>query len=149
MVVLEPGPGMGFFTLDLARMVGTSGRVVAVDVQEKMVDRLRRRASKAGLLDRMDLRLAQSNRLGVDDLEGTVDLVVAIFVVHEMPDGDAFYTEAHRVLRSGGRLIVAEPRFHVSKDEFERSIEAAERTGFTREENAPFSGTHAALLARP
>ena len=35
MVVLEPGPGMGFFTLDLARMVGASGRVVAVDVQKE------------------------------------------------------------------------------------------------------------------
>ena len=32
MVVLEPGPAMGFFTLDLARMVGASGRVVAVEV---------------------------------------------------------------------------------------------------------------------
>jgi len=149
MVVLEPGPGMGFFTLDLARMVGASGRVVAVDVQEKMVDRLRRRASKAGLLDRIDLRLGQTNRLGVDDLEGTVDLVVAIFVIHEMLDGDAFYSQVHRVLRSGGRLIVAEPRFHVSKDQFERSVVAAEQRGFAREEKAPFSGAHAALLVRP
>lgn len=37
MLVLEPGCGMGFFTLDLARMVGPRGRVVAVDVQERML----------------------------------------------------------------------------------------------------------------
>jgi len=37
MTVLEPGPGMGYFTLELARLVGTSGRVVAVDVQPKMI----------------------------------------------------------------------------------------------------------------
>lgn len=48
MTVLEPGPGMGFFTLELARLVGATGRVVAVDIQRKMID-LKRRAAKAGL----------------------------------------------------------------------------------------------------
>src|ERR1022692_3696772 len=44
MTVLEPGPGMGFFTLELARRVGASGRVVAVDIQPRMLDRLKRPA---------------------------------------------------------------------------------------------------------
>jgi len=149
MVVLEPGPGMGFFTLDLARMVGETGRVVAVDLQGEMVDALRRRASKAGLLDRVDLRVGRTDPFELDDLEGRVDLVVAIFVVHEMRDPDAFYASAHRALRPGGRLIVAEPRFHVPKREFERSLAAAERAGFSREESAPFKGPHAAMLVRP
>jgi ubiquinone/menaquinone biosynthesis C-methylase UbiE len=47
MTVLEPGPGMGAFTLELARLVGSSGRVVAVDVQSKMLDGLKRRAKRA------------------------------------------------------------------------------------------------------
>jgi ubiquinone/menaquinone biosynthesis C-methylase UbiE len=37
MTVLEPGPGMGFFTVELARHVGPSGRVIAVDVQPRMI----------------------------------------------------------------------------------------------------------------
>ena len=45
MVVLEPGPGMGFFTLAVARLVGPEGRVVAVDLQPKMLASLERRAS--------------------------------------------------------------------------------------------------------
>ena len=49
MTVLEPGPGMGFFTLELARIVGPEGRVVAVDVQPKMVEGLQKRARRAGL----------------------------------------------------------------------------------------------------
>lgn len=49
MTVLEPGPGMGFFTLELARAVGPKGRVVAVDVQAKMLAALERRARRAGL----------------------------------------------------------------------------------------------------
>jgi predicted methyltransferase len=51
MTVLEPGPGMGFFTIPLARLVGPSGRVVTVDLQPKMIESLKRRASKAGVLE--------------------------------------------------------------------------------------------------
>lgn len=53
MTVLEPGPGMGFFMLELARLAGHSGRVVAVDVQPRMIAWLRRRARRAGLADRI------------------------------------------------------------------------------------------------
>ena len=148
MTVLEPGPGMGFFTLDVARMVGPGGRVLAVDVQEKMLKALRRRARKAGLLDRIDIRPAEPGRLGVEDLAGRVDLVLAIFVVHEMPEAGAFFTEAHRALRSGGRLLFAEPRRHVPKDAFDRSLEAAAQAGFTRLGDFRFPGARAVLLAR-
>ena len=61
MTVLEPGPGMGFFTVELAREVGASGRVVAVDVQPRMVAGLKRRLAKAGLRERIDTRLASSD----------------------------------------------------------------------------------------
>ena len=64
MTVLEPGPGMGFFTLELARLVGGSGRVIAVDIQPRMLDGLRRRAAKAGVLDRVDARLAAARFAG-------------------------------------------------------------------------------------
>jgi tRNA A58 N-methylase Trm61 len=63
-VVLEPGPGMGYFTLELARRVGTSGRVIAVDVQLKMLQRLQTRAAKAGLGSRVEARLASYSHRG-------------------------------------------------------------------------------------
>jgi ubiquinone/menaquinone biosynthesis C-methylase UbiE len=59
MTVLEPGSGMGFFTLELARQVGTSGRVIAVDIQAKMLDRLKRRAAKVGVEGRIEARVAK------------------------------------------------------------------------------------------
>ncbi len=86
MTVLEPGPGMGHFTLELARLVGSSGRVVAVDVQPKMIDRLKRRAAKAGLLDRVDARVAPAESMAIADLLGSVDFTLAFAVVHEFPD---------------------------------------------------------------
>src|SRR5690349_7070283 len=63
MTVLEPGPGMGYFTLEIARLAGKSGRVIAVDIQPRMLDGLRRRAAKAGVLDRLDIRLATTHSL--------------------------------------------------------------------------------------
>src|SRR5215831_4971035 len=85
MIVLEPGPGMGYFTMELARLVGPSGRVVAVDVQPKMLESLKRRAAKAGVLDRIDARLATPESMGIDDLQSVADFVLAFAVVHEMP----------------------------------------------------------------
>src|SRR5512143_680640 len=134
MTVLEPGPGMGFFTLDVARLVGPTGRVVAVDIQPRMLEALRRRARKAGLLARIDARLARGDGMGVDDLEGRVDFVLAFAVVHEFPSAGRFFTEAHRAMKPGGRLLLSEPRFHVSEAAFGTTLEVARAAGFEVQE---------------
>src|SRR5512133_1237774 len=86
MTVLEPGPGMGFFTLEAARRVGERGRVVAVDLQPRMLAGLRRRAARAGLDTRIETREARADSLGVQDLAGKVDVCLALLMVHELPD---------------------------------------------------------------
>ena len=131
MTVLEPGCAMGFFTLPLARMVGPQGRVVAVDIQTSMLDRLRRRAARAGLADRVDCRLAGEDGLGTDDLQGQVDFAAAIHVVHEASDQVRFLNEVHRALRPGVRLLVIEPKGHVETSAFAASRDAAEQAGFS------------------
>jgi ubiquinone/menaquinone biosynthesis C-methylase UbiE len=133
MTVLEPGCGMDFFTLPLVRMVGSRGRVVAVDLQEKMLSVLRRRAEKAGLLDRIDLRLAESGTLGLKDLAATVDLVAALHVVHEVSNRALFFSELRETLKPEGKLLIVEPRGHVSRMQFEETVIAAETAGFTVE----------------
>lgn len=148
MTILEVGPGMGFFSLDVARMVGPRGQVIALDVQERMLEVLRRRARKAGLLDRIEIRRAAPDRMWIEDLAGRVDLVLAIFVVHEMPESGAFFAEAHRALKPGGRLLFAEPKLHVPKRAFEESLEAASRAGFTRQGEHRFPGASAVVLAK-
>lgn len=77
MTVLEPGPGMGFFTVELARRVGSSGRVVAVDVQPRMIAGLKRRLARVGLLERVEARIAPADSLGLADLRGEVDSTLA------------------------------------------------------------------------
>jgi tRNA A58 N-methylase Trm61 len=104
MTVVEPGPGMGFFTLEMARRVGASGRVIAVDIQPRMIAGLKRRLGKAGLLDRADARLASSDSLGLQDLRGKVDFALAMAVVHEMPSANRFFAEVAQAMKPGATL---------------------------------------------
>ena len=130
MIVLEPGPGMGFFTLELARLVGSKGRVYAVDVQRRMLAGLARRAGKAGLEGRIECRLATSESMGLDDLAGRVDFVLAFAMVHEVPDAASLFRQLHVLLKPGGRVLVSEPRGHVSDAKFARMLDIAREAGF-------------------
>ena len=146
MIVLEPGCGMGYFTLPLARMVGPTGRIIAVDIQPKMLSALKRRAQKAGLLDRIELRHIRDHGLGVKDLSGRVDFAVALHVVHEVPDQASFFTEVWHTLKQGSKLLVVEPKGHVSLDKFAKSVAAAEDVGFVSEALPEKMGDRVALL---
>jgi len=146
MTVLEPGPGMGFFTLEMARWVGPTGRVIAVDIQPKMLARLRRRAENARLLDRIDIRPAQRDRLGIDDLEGKVDFVLVFAVVHELPDVPGFFRELRRVVKTGAKILVAEPWLHVSAGHFAATLQTAEDAGFQVAESMGIAMSRAAVL---
>ena len=87
-IALDVGCAMGFFSLDMARMVGADGKVVCVDLQPKMIKALVRRATKAGLIDRIDPRVCDRSGLGLEDLGGTVDFALAFALVHEVPDAE-------------------------------------------------------------
>jgi SAM-dependent methyltransferase len=129
MTVLEPGPGMGFFTLEAARRVGPRGRVVAIDLQPRMLAGLRRRAARAGLAERVEARESNGDVLGIADLAGKVDLVLALWMVHEVPDAGRFFGEVRAALAPGGRVLVVEPRGHVTEAAFGESLAAAARAG--------------------
>ena len=149
MTVLEPGCGMGYFSLPLARLVGPEGRVVVVEIQPKMLSALERRARKAGLLSRMELRQARADRLGVEDLAAAVDFAGALHLVHEVPDQSSFFTEIWEILKPGSKLLVIEPRGHVSQDQFERSVDVAETIGFRPEAVFRKMGGRGAVLTKP
>jgi ubiquinone/menaquinone biosynthesis C-methylase UbiE len=148
MTVFEPGPGMGFFTLDMARMVGKSGRIIAVDVQPKMLSVLGRKAQRKGIRDRIELRLADSTGMGIRDLYGKVDFVLAFAMVHELPDAAQFFKESFAALRPGGKLLFSEPANHVEKSEFGRSLDQAKQAGFRVKSAPPIRSNLSALLVK-
>jgi SAM-dependent methyltransferase len=122
------------------------GRVIVVDIQPKMLSRLKQRASKAGLLDRIDARLATPGSMGLSDLAGAVDITLAFAVVHAMPDAAEFFRQVATVSKPDSRLLFAEPAGHVSAKEFEAELEAAAKAGFVLVDRPGVRRSHTALL---
>jgi cyclopropane fatty-acyl-phospholipid synthase-like methyltransferase len=148
MTVLEPGPGMGFFTLELARLVGTSGQVIAVDVQPRMVAGLKRRLAKAGLADRVHARVASEDSMDLKDIAGQVDFTLAMAVVHEMPSARWFFSQAAEAMKPGASLLLAEPSGHVKPREFDAELEAAAQVGLAVDSRPAIRRSQAALLRK-
>jgi ubiquinone/menaquinone biosynthesis C-methylase UbiE len=139
---------MGFFTLEMARLVGPSGRVVAVDLQPRMIEGLKRRARKAALSDRIDARVVSSSSMQLADLDAAIDLVFAFAVVHEMPSVTSFFSEAARAMKPGAELLLAEPAGHVSEAEFADEIKAAADSGLKVIARPSIASSSAALLRK-
>jgi ubiquinone/menaquinone biosynthesis C-methylase UbiE len=148
MHVMDVGPAMGFFSLPLARLVGPGGRVICVDVQEKMLQALMRRARRAQLADRIETRACNADGLRVDDLAGKMDFVLAFAVVHEVDSAARFFAEVQRVLKPGGRVLFGEPKGHVSEHAFQESLSIAAQSGLTKIDSLKIARTHAVVLER-
>lgn len=131
--VVELGCGSGPFTIALAQMVGSSGRVIAADVQPAMLAKVQKRVAQAGVQDRVELHLCGRERIG---LSARVDFVLAFWMVHEVPNAVALFAELHEALNPNGKLLLVEPRFHVGQRDFEKEVDAA-------------LGAKLKLLARP
>lgn len=146
--VVDVGAAMGFHSLDLARMVGTSGRVVSLDIQPEMLARLTKRAGKKGLDRIIETRLCSQENLGIDDLDGRVELVTAFNVIHETSLPARFLSQCAHALRPGGRLFITEPRGHVTDSEFEATVNSARSFGLSRQPAPHVWRSHSAVLER-
>ena len=126
-VVLDFGCGPGTFTLNLADRVGVRGKVFAVDLQQEMLDQLKKKTAGSHL-PQLQIRKCDADRIGVTE---KLDFALAFYVVHEVPDHAAFFREISQLLKPGGSLLLVEPVFEVSKKAFETTIEEAVNQGLT------------------
>jgi len=148
MKVLDIGCAMGFFSLPLAELVDPGGKVICVDVQEKMIASLEKRARKAGLSDNIEVRICPPGSLGLKDLKEQIDFVAAIAVVHEVPDANEFFSEVYAAMKPDGKLLVVEPKGHVTRGDFEKTVSAAKQIGFTVNAPPRVRRSHAVLLGK-
>lgn len=143
MTALDIGCGMGVNAIGLARMVGDNGQVIAVDVQEEMLDVMQRRARKAGVAKRIRACRIAPDSLGVD---AEVDFAVAFWMVHEAPDVARFLAQVRSLLRPGAGFLVVEPRMHVSAKAFEETLAAAAAAGLALSEQPRIPLSRAAVF---
>jgi ubiquinone/menaquinone biosynthesis C-methylase UbiE len=128
MTVLDLGCGPGFFTIDMAQMVGKSGRVIAVDLQDGMLQKLRDKIQGTEYEERVTLHKCEENKIGVSE---EVDFVLAFYMLHEVPNKEEYFNEMGVILKPKGQVLVVEPPLHVSKSAFEETIRKARNAGFT------------------
>ena len=143
--VLDIGSGPGFFTLPIARKVGDTGRVIAADLQEGMLDMLRDKAQKEGILSRIRLHKTEPRSLGLTG-SACISVAFAYYVIHEVPDPAHLMQEVYPLLVPGGTFVIVEPKFEVSASEFEKTIALAVSAGF-RKVSSPYVFLSRAVFA--
>ena len=128
MTVLDVGCGPGLFAIEMAQMVGKSGRVIAVDLQQEMLEKLRKKIDGTESAERITLHKCEADKIGISD---GIDFALAFYMVHEVPDQQAFFDEVRSILKPDGLLLAVEPPFHVSRRAFEETIGKARDVGLT------------------
>lgn len=129
MTVLDVGCGPGFFSVGIADMVGASGKVIAVDLQQGMLDKIKNKIEGTEIENIIELYKCEEDRIGIST---KVDLILAFYMVHEVPDQDKFLKEMYSILKPDGNFFIVEPAFHVSKKAFEETVNRAYAIGFSQ-----------------
>ena len=145
MNALDFGCGMGLFSLAAAEIVGEEGGVVAADLQSQMLDAVNRRAKARGVAEIVATHLCQKESL---DLEGEFDFILAFWAAHEALDSAHLFDEFATLLKPDGRLLLVEPRGHVTGRAFQQALEDAKRVGLHPIERPKVRLSRAALLGR-
>ena len=126
MIVLDIGCGPGFFSIEIAQMVGKSGRVIAADLQEGMLQKLRSKIQGTELEKRVTLHKCEENKIGLSE---HVDFILLFYMVHEVPNMEGLFSEIETILKPKGQVFIVEPPFHVSKKAFENTVKKAINAG--------------------
>lgn len=146
MTALDVGCGPGFFSTALAGLVGDSGRVIAADLQEGMLDKLRNKITGTELEKRIQLHLCKPDRIG---LQEQADFILSFYMVHEVPDKAGFFKELFSILKPGGQFLLVEPKlFHVSRKAFGETLETAAAAGFQQAKGPKVRFSWSAILKK-
>ena len=145
MTAIDIGCGMGYFSIGMARIVGKTGKIISVDLQQKMLDTLIKRAKKAGVSSLITASLCSENDIGISE---KVDFALTFWMVHETPDEFKFLKQVHSILNKSGNLLLTEPKMHVTLTEFKKTISIAQELGFKLIDSPVIYFSHTALLEK-
>lgn len=141
--VFEIGCGPGFFTIDIAKLVGISGKVIAIDKQQHMLDKNKKKAIKYDVSDRIEFHLSNSKDIG---LNKKADFIFLYYTVHAVENIKTFLSQVKDLLKENGEVLIVEPNIHVEKEYFKNMIKIITKIGFKIKEYPQNKGGKAVLL---
>ena len=127
MTVLDLGCGPGFFSVEIAKMLMDSGKVIAADLQEGMLEKLSKKIIGTQLEPRIEIHKCEATKIGVTEF---VDFVLVFYMIHEVQDQEKLVEELKSILKPNGKIYIIEPKFHVSKKSFDAMIDKVKNMGF-------------------
>jgi ubiquinone/menaquinone biosynthesis C-methylase UbiE len=127
MTVLDLGCGPGVFTVEIAKLVRAHGKVIAADLQDDMLKIVAAKIKGSDLESRIMLHKCEKNSIGLAE---KADFILAFWMIHEVPDHERLFNELKLISKPGGKLLIVEPRFHVSRKAFEKMSSGIQNTGF-------------------
>ena len=129
-VVVDIGCGAGFFSIEMARLVGNRGRVYAVDLQPEMLEKVNAKSARHHLDHVIETVQCEKDDLNLPK-DVQADFILAYYMVHETGAPDSFFRQIEPVLKTDGKFLVVEPPFHVSAEQFNHMAKSAQNAGFT------------------
>lgn len=145
MTAIDIGCGMGYFSIAMAGIVGENGKIISVDIQQKMLDILTERAEKAGVAHCITSSLCDGKNIGVNE---KADFVLMFWMAHETPDQFGFLQQVQSILKKSGKLLLAEPKIHVTLTEFKKTLSLAQKSGLKIIAYPEIYFSHAAVLEK-
>ncbi len=143
MTVMDVGCGMGYFSIGMAKLVGATGKIIAVDLQQKMLDVMHRRARRSGVADRIMPHRCEADTIGIRE---PVNFILAFWMVHEVSDKDYFFEQLRSLLAPKGKILIAEPKMHVTAEALDKTIEIAQNNGLRCCDRPEIRFSHTALF---
>jgi ubiquinone/menaquinone biosynthesis C-methylase UbiE len=145
MTALDIGCGMGFFSIGMAHIVGDTGAVIAVDLQQNMLNNLEKRACHAGVARIISCHCCEQDSIGC---HLNVDIALTFWMVHEVPDQVRLFEQIYTALKPTGHYLLVEPKIHVFKNQYRESVELARQAGFIPAGNPAISFSRATLFTK-
>lgn len=140
MSVLDVGCGPGYFTMEMANLVGNTGKVIAADLQDGMLAKVKQKIQKSSFNGTITLHKCNKDSIGLSEKS---DFILIFYMLHEVPNQFNFLQEIKSLLNPNGKVFIVEPKFHVLDSDFTKSIIVMKQLGFDviDEPNVFFSRT--------
>ncbi|MBF0120978.1 MAG: class I SAM-dependent methyltransferase [Desulfobacterales bacterium] len=129
MNVADIGCGIGYFSIALAKLVGDSGCVYSIDLQQKMLNTLYSRAQKLGVNHIIRLHKVEKDSL---NFHNEVDFALTFWMLHEVPDPFEKLKQIYSILKPNGIYCLVEPKIHVPNSIINELSKLPIKCGFTK-----------------